>query len=399
MDAVRPESVGLSSERLKRVDAVLRRYVDEGKIAGALAMVARRARVAYAQCVGMMDIQASKAMRFDTLFRIQSMTKPITSVALMMLYEEGYFQLQTPVSRFIPEFANAKVLLGGDESNPELADLEQEITLWHLLTHTSGLSYGDDGNDPLDRMYQHRIHPIREQRSGVTLEQLVQELTRLPLAYQPGSAWRYSMATDVVGYLVQVISGIPFDEFLKQRILEPLEMHDTDFYVPQAKTERLSAVYGPSENGGLKVIDEPATSSYAQPTSCPLGARGLVSTGPDYLRFAQMLLNMGELEGRRLLGRKTVELMTLNHLPDGVHPYGLPAMGFGLGFGLCIDAARAHILTSLGSYFWGGAYSTSFRVDPKEELIGLLLLQFEPQGPFCPIRPDFRVAVYQSIVD
>ena len=398
MNTVKPEQVGCSSERLKRIGTVMQRYVNEDKIAGILAMVARRGQVVYSECFGMMDIEANKPMQFDTLFRIYSMTKPITSVAVMMLYEQGHFQLADPVSRFIPSFEDVKVLVNATESGLELANLEREITIRHLLTHTSGLSYGSDENDPLDKMYQKRIWRVLEQKPDTTLERMVQELAWLPLAHQPGSAWRYSMATDVLGYLVQAVSGMGFDDFLKQRIFEPLGMVDTDFYVPEEKIERFAANYGPGEEGGLKVIDAPATSRFARPTRHPSGGGGLVSTASDYVRFAHMLLNKGELDGVRLLGRKTIELMTMNHLPDEFHPFEDPSRGFGLGVSVLTDVARSQTLGSVGTYGWGGAANTVFWVDPQEELIGLLLLQFMPSDTY-PVESDFKVLVYQALVD
>jgi CubicO group peptidase (beta-lactamase class C family) len=398
MNTVKPDQVGCSPARLKRIGTAMQRYVDDDKIAGILAMVARRGQVVYSECFGMMDIEANKSMQFDTLFRIYSMTKPITSVAVMMLYEEGHFQLGDPILRFIPGFEDVKVLVKETESGLELANLEREITIWHLLTHTSGLSYGFDENDPVDKMYQKRIWRVLEQKPNTMLEQMIQELAWLPLAHQPGSAWRYSMATDVLGYLVQVVSGMPFGDFLKQRVFEPLGMVDTDFYVPQDKIERFAANYGPGEKGGLKVIDAPATSQFAKPTRHPSGGGGLVSTASDYVRFAQMLLNQGELDGVRLLGRKTIELMTMNHLPDEFHPFEDPSRGFGLGVGVLTDVARSQTLGSVGTYGWGGAANTIFWIDPQEELIGLLMLQFMPNNTY-PVVPDFRVLVYQSIVD
>ena len=399
MQTVKPEQVGLSSERLKRIDVAMQQYVDESKIAGILTMVARRGRMVHAECFGMMDVEANKPMQFDTIFRIYSMTKPITSVAVLMLYEEGYFHLTDPISRFIPGFEDVKVLVKATESGLELADLERPITVWHLLTHTAGLSYGGDESDPVDRLYQkHGLRAV-EQEPDTTLDQMIQELTQLPLAYHPGTAWRYSMATDVLGYLVQVVSGMPFEEFLKHRVFEPLGMVDTDFYVPEEKIARFAANYGPGEGDNLKVLDVPATSRFARPTRCPLGGEGLVSTAPDYMRFAQMLLNQGELEGVRLLGRRTVELMTMNHLPDNLHPDADPSLGFGLGAGVILDVVKSPVpMGSVGTYGWGGAANTFFWVDPQEELIGLLMCQLMPTGTY-PVRPDFIVAVNQSIVD
>jgi len=376
----------------------MQRYVDEAKVAGILAMAARYGQVMYAKCFGMMDIEAGKPMQFDTLFRIYSMTKPITSVAMLMLYEEGHFQLTDPVSRFIPEFEDLRVLVKATESGIELADLKQPVTIWHLLTHTSGLGYGLDQSDLLNRMYHERLWPFFAHQSDATLEEMVREVTRLPLAHQPGSAWRYSVATDVLGYLVQVISGMPFDDFLKQRIFEPLGMADTGFYVPGTKIVRLAANYGPGENGGLGLVDAPATSQYARPTRAPLGGVGLVSTAADYMRFAQMLLNKGELDGVRLLGRKTVELMTTSHYQPLGDLLFEDHSGFGLGVMVLEDVAKSRRLGSAGTYAWAGSATTFFWVDPQEHLIGLLMLQFLPIGTY-PVLLDFQVAVYQSIVD
>lgn len=398
MNVVNPEQVGCSSERMKRIGTLLQRYVDEDKIAGVQATVARRGHIVYNNAFGMMDIETERPMQLDTIFRIYSMTKPITSLAVMMLYEEGHFQLTDPVARFIPEFEDARVLVTETEAGLELANLEQEIAIWHLLTHTSGLSYGFDDNDPVDRHIQKHVWRMLEHHPETSLERMIRALARQPLAHQPGSAWRYSLATDVLGYLVEVVSGMPFADFLKQRILGPLGMADTDFYVPKDKVERFAANYGPGDQGGLKVIDAPATSKYTKPTSHPSGGGGLVSTATDYARFAQMLLNHGELDGTRLVGRKTVQLMTMDHLDNMMQPFDNPASGFGLGFSVLRDVARSRILGSVGTYGWGGAANTIYWADPQEELFALLMLQFMPSNTY-PVTSDFRVAVYQSIID
>jgi CubicO group peptidase (beta-lactamase class C family) len=398
MDTVTPESQGFSSARLNCIHAHMQGYVDAGKLSGIIAAIARRGQLVYRERHGKMDLEADKPMQFDTLFRIYSMSKPITSVAVMMLYEEGRFLLHDPASRFIPGFKHTKVFARETESGFELVNLEREITILDLLTHTSGLSYGFEPDLLyVDKLYQQRIWEARQEDREMTLEELVRELTRLPLAFQPGSAWRYSMATDVLGYLVQVVSDMPFDEFLRARIFEPLGMVDTDFYVPEAKVGRFAANYGPAKGGGIEVVDAPASSRYARPTLCPSGGGGLISTTADYLRFAQMMLNEGELDGVRLLGRKTVEWMAINHLPQGLHPWEDPGRGFGLGVGVQIDAARQN-LGSVGSYGWGGAAGTRFWVDPQEELIGLLMIQFMP-GDHYPIQDEFAVLAYQALVD
>ena len=399
MNTITPEEVGFSASRLNRIGTWMRGYVDQNKLPGMIAMVARRGEVVYLERVGMMDVEAAKPMQFDTIFRFYSMTKPITSVALMMLYEEGRFQLHDPVSKFIPQFAHVKVFAGATEAGFEVAELEREITIWHLLTHTAGLTYDFSEDSPVDAMYlEADLH-----QPDTTLEEMVHQLVKLPLVHQPGTAWRYSVATDVLGYLIEVISSMSLNVFLEQKILKPLGMEDTGFYVPEAKLGRFAAMYGPSEDGGIELLDAPATSQYAKPPRHLSGGHGLVSTASDYMCFCQMLLNGGESDGTRLLGRKTVELMTTNHLPDElipiqVQPHTLHGCGFGLGFRVLVNLAQAGRLGSEGEFGWGGAASTSFFIDPKEKLVGLLLTQLEPSR-YYPIRNEFKVLVYQALVD
>jgi CubicO group peptidase (beta-lactamase class C family) len=376
----------------------MRRYVDEGKLAGLITLVARRGQVVHLGRFGMMDLEAGKAMQMDTIFRIYSMTKPIASVASMMLYEEGLFLLSDPVSRFIPGFEEVKVYVDETESGLELADPEREMTIWHLLTHTSGLVYGNPEGTPVEKLVWQADREAEKSSSDESLEEWVERLVKLPLAHQSGSAWHYGLSTDVLGYLVEVVSGMSLDTFLERRIFEPLGMVDTGFYVPQSKVDRLAANYGPGEGGGIVVIDAPATSVFAKPRRFLSGGGGLVSTIYDYLRFAQMLLNGGTLDGTRLLGRKAIELMTINHLPAHMHPFEDPAVGFGLGVSVLVDVARSRSLGSVGRYGWGGAASTTFRIDPQEELIYILMTQFMPNGHY-PIADEFPVLVYQAIVD
>ncbi len=402
MNVVTPEEAGFSASRLSRVGAWMQGYVNQRKLPGAIAMVARCGKVVYLERFGMMDVEATKPMQFDTIFRIYSMTKPVTSVALMMLYEEGRFQLHDPISKFIPEFADVKVFAGADK---EGAELEREMTIRHLLTHTAGLTYDFFEDSPVDAMYREAemVSRLPFGKLQVPLQEMIQRLVKLPLVYQPGTAWRYSMATDVLGYLIEVISGVPLDTFFEQEIFKPLGMEDTDFYVPEAKLGRFAAMYGPTENDGIQLLDAPATSPFSKPTHCLSGGIGLVSTAADYARFAQMLLNGGELDGARLLGRKTVELMTTNHLPDELipiqlQPHTLHGCGFGLGFRVLVNVAQAGRLGSEGEFGWGGAASTSFFVDPKEDLFGLLLTQLMPSR-YYPIRNEFKVLVYQALRD
>jgi CubicO group peptidase (beta-lactamase class C family) len=284
-----------------------------------------------------------------------------------------------------------------------LTDLDREITLHDLMTHTSGLGYGLEDGGPVDRLYQ----DAKILRRDEPLAEKVKRLVKLPLWHQPGEGWTYSVATDVLGHVIEVIAGVPLDAYLKQRIFEPLGMVDTDFYVPQEKRERLAALYTLDKKGHLTPMqamdaDDPTASDWTEMAQRPeflSGGGGLVSTAADYLRFGEMLRNQGEWNGQRLLGRKTVALMTMNHLPAGVlHPFENPAMGFGLGVGVLMDVARSQALGSPGTFGWGGAASTDFWVDPKEDMIGLLLLQFMPSG-YYPIKSDFKVLAYQALVD
>jgi CubicO group peptidase (beta-lactamase class C family) len=403
MEPITPEDVGFSASRLNRVGVVMQGYVDEGKLPGVIAIVARHGRIVYRERFGMMDVDADKPMQLDTIFRIYSMTKAVASVALMMLYEEGRFQLHDPVARFIPEFAGVKVLVDAAGADPAIADLEREITVKHLLTHTAGFTYDFFDDSPVDGMYRDASLVDRLGLFDLSREAFVEKLSALPLVYQPGDAWRYSMATDVLGCVIEVVAGVTLDTFLEDRIFGPMRMEDTGFYVPDAKLERFAAMYGPTEGGGLKLLDAPATSPFRKPPRFLSGGIGLVSTAADYLRFAQMLLDGGELEGARLLGRKTVELMTTNRLPDELipitmHPHTLHGCGFGLGFRVVVNGAQAGLLTSEGEYGWGGAASTSFFIDPKEELIGLLLTQLMPSRTY-PNRNQFKVLVGQALVD
>jgi CubicO group peptidase (beta-lactamase class C family) len=402
MDTITPEEAGFAADRLDRIGAVMQGYVDEGKLPGVIAMVARHGKIVYRERFGMMDVEAATPMQFDTIFRIYSMTKALASVALMMLYEEGRFQLRDPVSRFIPEFAGVKVLVDAAGASPAVTDLEREITFKHLLTHTAGFTYDFFDDSPVDGMYRDASFVDRLGLFDLSREAFIEKLAALPLVFQPGDGWRYSMATDVLGCLIEVVAGVTLDRFLEDRIFGPLGMEDTGFHVPEAELERFAAMYSPAEQGGLKLLDAPATSPFRKPPRFLSGGIGLVSTAADYLRFTQMLLNGGEFEGTRLLGRKTVELMTTNHLPDELtpirmQPHTLHGCGFGLGFRVVVNAAQAGLLTSEGEYGWGGAASTSFFVDPQEDLIGLLLTQLMPSRTY-PNRDQFKVLVGQALV-
>ena len=381
-----PEDVGMSTSRLGRVAPVMQRWVDDGKIPGALTMIARKGRLVHFEKFGTQDVATAKPIGFDTIFRIYSMTKPITSIAVMMLYEEGHFQLGTPVSELIPAFKDMQIYTEGGAA---IVDAETEMTIKHLLTHTSGLIYGGDGEHPIHQRYRDANYYRGD------LAYMASELGKIPLYHDPGAAWNYGMSTDVLGYLVEVVSGMPFAEFLKNRIFEPLGMNDTAFSVPEEKADRYMTLYEPTEEGGIQVIEN------APVSSGPLsffhsGGAGLQSTAADYLRFCQMLLNDGELDGERLLGRKTVELIRLNHISDEWQPLERTGCGFGLGFAVVTDVADTHSLGSLGTYSWGGLASTTFWIDPVEELIGILMTQLIGDSPF---HAQFRVLTYQAITD
>jgi len=401
-----PEEAGLSSERLKRINRVMQGYVERRELAGIITIVARQGRVVHFERYGVKDFESTEPLRFDSIFRIYSMTKPVTSAAVMMLYEEGLFQLDDPVEKFIPEFGEIKVFEKTGDGY-KLTDLKRKITVKDLLLHTSGLNY----SFPEDSDFQRLQRKINSEKHTGTLKEMVRKLVKLPVSHQPGEKWQYStLSTDILGYLVEVLSDLPFDRFLEQRIFKPLGMKDTGFYVPGEKISRFTALYGPPENSGerLKLIDAPETSHYtAGPPSYFSGGGGLVSTAPDYVRFAQMMLNGGELEGRRLLSRKTVELMTANHLPDEMIPFGFntPELeyvtrgyGFGLGYAVLIDVAKSETLGSKGTYRWAGAANTDHWIDPEEKLIGIILTQFMPNG-YYPIDRQFKVLVYQAIDD
>ncbi len=398
------EALGLSSQRLARIDGWMDRLVEDGKLAGLSVTVARRGGVAYRRCSGLADQARGTAMAEDTIVRIYSMTKPLTSLAIMMLYEEGRFQLDDPITRFLPEFRDQRVLAGGARGRVETVPAVRDITFRDLLTHTAGLTYGFMESTLVDGMY--RSEGVDFQSSDATLAEVVERATRLPLLAQPGTAWNYSIATDVLGHLVAVVSGRSFEDFLQERVIRPLGMTDTGFQVPAEKLPRFAANYARGPDGRLALIDDPATSRFLQPGRICSGGGGLCSTAGDYLRFCRLMLNKGELDGTRLLGRKTVELMTANHLGGDMAAMGQPrfsessyeGIGFGLGFSVMLDPARAQVLGTPGEYAWGGAASTAFWIDPAEEMAVILLTQLMPSSTY-PIRRELRVLTYQAIID
>ena len=404
---VKPEDVGLSSSRLARIGDHMKRYIDAGKIAGTLTLVARRGQVAYLEPQGHLEIERRRLVTADAVWRIYSMTKPITSVGLMMLYEEGRFQLDDPVHRFIPSWQNLRVFVGGNYPTFKTAPVERPMTIRDLLSHTSGLTYGFMERTNVDAAYR-KLGVADQTRSGYTLQDMVDTLAELPLEFSPGTRWNYSVATDVIGHLIEVISGQRLDAYLRERILDPLGMRDTGFVLEDQQVARFAANYERQGDGSLKMIDNPEQSSYRK-RSFFSGGGGLLSTAPDYFRFTSMLQNMGELDGTRLLGRKTVELMTMNHLPGGQDLTDLAqagmftetayaGVGFGLGFSVQQSPARAQILGSVGEFAWGGAASTAFWIDPAEDLIVIFMTQLMPSSSY-PLRRELRVLTYASLVD
>jgi CubicO group peptidase (beta-lactamase class C family) len=403
----RSEDVGLSSEQLARVDQHLQnRYIESEKIAGTLTLVARHGKIAYLSPQGMMDRERGKPMNSDTIFRIYSMTKPITSVALMMLYEQGHFQLQDQVHKFIPEWRDLRVFQAGNHPNFATTPPERSMTIRDLMTHMSGLTYGFMENTNVDAAY--RKLEVGGSEKGGTLREMIEKLAKLPLEFSPGTRWNYSVSTDVVGYLVEVISGMRFDEYLQTKIFDPIGMEDTGFWVPPEKVDRFAANYSRWVGKTTQLEDDPADSPYTRPPTFFSGGGGLVSTAMDYYRFCQMLLNGGQLNGIRILGRKTIELMTLNHLPGGqdltdlsMSNYSETAsegFGFGLGFSIHLSSDRSQIIGSPGEYAWGGAASTLFWIDPVEDLIVIFLTQFMPNATFN-FRGQLKAFIYPAIID
>lgn len=398
LQTVTPESVGMSSERLESLDQLNRRYVEEGKLAGAMTMVARHGKTVHVNAAGTYGVDNDKPLSEDTLFRIYSMTKPVTAVALMMLYEEGAFQLSDPVSKFLPQFKSMKVW-----KEDHLEDAQREITMHHLLTHTSGLSYGV-GKSAVDQAYQEA-----ELLSAGDLDELIDKVATLPLVHEPGERWTYGISSDVLGAVAEKISGQTYAEFLKTRIFDPLGMSDTFFYVPDDKMDRFSTNHvWNHETNELSAFpdDEPLNHSYFGSIFFA-GGHGLVSTIDDYMKFAEMLRKGGESNGARILSPKTIQFMTMNHLESvtassasGSSPaLDLPSigrgLGFGIGFGIVGNPAEAGVISSPGTYFWGGHAGTIFWVDPEEDLIAIGMLQLLA-SPW-PYRREMMVATYQAI--
>jgi CubicO group peptidase (beta-lactamase class C family) len=413
---MKPEKVGMSSARLARLDEVMkRRYVDSGYLPGMLTYVYRKGHLVHTGMCGQMDLARGKPMREDAIFRIYSMSKPITAVALMMLVEEGLIGLDEAVNTHIPAWKNLGVYASGVPSLLAAAPpsfmttpLLRPMKVVDLATHTSGLTYGFMMRTAVDAAYR-KAKVIDRQTPG-GLSEMIDQLAQIPLDFSPGTAWNYSVSIDVLGYLVEKLSGMSFGEFLRARLFEPLGMNDTAFYVPSDKTERFASCYQPETGGGLKLQDAARESTYAKPPILESGGGGLASTAHDYLRFCRMMLNGGALDGVQILSPKTVALFSLNYLPDGreVADMSLPGMfsesgyagvGFSLGCGVNVNVAKTRLPGSLGEYFWGGAAATAFWIDPKEELTVVFMTQVIGSEARLTLRRDLRTLVYSAMTE
>jgi CubicO group peptidase (beta-lactamase class C family) len=389
-----PESVGLSSAKLNEARQAVQSLVDQKEIAGAVLVVARRGKVVQLDAVGVMDVGSGKPMKPDTIFRIFSMTKPVTTVAAMILVDEGKIQLDDPVAKYLPEFKDLRVHTGkGDET----VDVKRPMTVRDLMRHTSGLTYAFAGSTPVEQLYQ----KSKVLDPGDSLQELVAKLGKIPLLHQPGTRFQYSVSTDVLGRVVEVASGKSLDAFFEERIFKPLDMKDTGFWVPEAKLARFPAVHGGSK-GELKVTETAADSRYRKKPVFLSGGGGLVSTARDYLRFCQMLLNGGELDGARLLRKETVQSMIQNQLPDeampvSIGPLKLPGTGFGLGFGVVVTADKTKPVGAIGEYFWGGAASTHFWISPSHELAVVVMEQYMPFNQR--LQAAVKPIVYQAVAE
>jgi CubicO group peptidase (beta-lactamase class C family) len=394
LPSAKPESVGMSSERLGRLAAATHGWVDEGRIAGVVTLVARRGHIVHLDAYGMADIEHNEPMTKGTFFRLWSMTKPVTSVALLTLYEEGKFQLSDPLSRYLPEFADLKVFTGVDQQGGLLLeDPVRAPTMHDVFRHTAGFSYGAVP-EPIQKLMQPSPY------SEPSLEALAKRVAAVPLIYQPGTRWVYSFSHDIQARLVEVLSGMSFDAYTRERIFEPLGMNEVVFGLPADLANRFANTYSPDETGKLVATDTPEKTTYNLP---PFGGTSLSGHVMDYARFAQMLVNSGELDGARILSPTTVDLMARNHLPDGVVRGAAgggeaSGEGYGLGVRVVIDPAKAGNLTSAGTFGWSGAAGTHFFVDRDKELTAIFMIQRQGRGGGG-MSDQFETLVYQAIVD
>lgn len=399
-----PEQLGFSKERLARIKNWMQGYIDKAKLPGATTLVARHGEVVFSETLGYGDLEKKKPLTPDSILRFYSMTKPITAVAVMILYEHGLFQLDDPISAFIPAFKDMTIYRSGPAENPITEPATRPITIQNLMTHTSGLTYGIGNEGVIPELYvknQTEFYP----QDG-PLELAVNRLAGIPLEFNPGSQWEYSVSFDVLGRLVEVVSGKALDVFFREKIFEPLGMIDTDFYVPKTKWDRFVSLYGNTPESTLSLLESPENSPLTGKVETFSGGGGLVSTLADYFCFTEMLRRKGELNNQQLLGRKTVDLMTCNHLPGDLADMGQPTfcettyegIGFGLGMSVLLNPAKAKIVGSPGEYAWGGYASTAFWIDPVEDLTVIFLTQLIPSSTY-PIRRELRVLTYQALID
>jgi CubicO group peptidase (beta-lactamase class C family) len=389
----RPQRAGLSPDRLERIDAVMQQYVDEQRIPGVVTLVAREGRIVYHKAFGMADIEAERPMTTDNLFRIASMSKPITATAVMILYEQGKFLLNDPVSKYIPEFANPQVLVWAVDGTTTREPARQEITIRHLLNHTSGITYDDS---PLGPLYKEAGIATGLGPTDQTIEQVIKKLAKLPLISHPGEEMHYGLSMDVLGYFVEVISGRDFNTFCQEEIFTPLKMTSTYFVVPEEQLAKVARMYRLTATGELREDADPAFLTSQKFFS---GGAGLVSTAADYCRFAQMILNGGQLDGVHILGRKTVELMTSNSGGELYAPFRYNTGDkMGYGFGIRSERGQFDELESLGMYGWDGAFFTRFWIDPTEDLVAVFMVQMNNYWS-ADLATKYRVLVYQAIVD
>jgi CubicO group peptidase (beta-lactamase class C family) len=403
-----PGDVGIDAGRLERIDSHFSAYVDDGRLPGYQLTISRHRKVAHLSSYGMADIEAARPVESDTIFRIYSMSKPITSVAAMMLYERGAFELTDPISTWLPEFAAPRVYVGGPATNPATVPATEPIRVWHLLTHTAGLTYPFHRVDVTDEIYRLGGFDIGAEPSGLDLAGTIAAYAKFPLAFQPGTEWLYSVATDVLGRLVEVWSGQSLDVFLDDEIFHPLGMADTGFHVPEHDHDRLAALYAMGPSLTEKVRYDALGEPYKHVPQWFSGGGGLVSTSADYLRFVRMLLGGGALEGTRLLSPRTVRYMSRNHLPGGadLQAFGRPlfaetrydGVGFGLGLAVTEDPVAAKVLSGTAESYWGGMASTAFWVDPTEDLAVVFMTQLMPSSTY-PLRSQLRQLVYSALVD
>lgn len=398
MSLAAAEKVGMSAEKLAKVVPALQQLVDDKKIPGAIVMVARHGKIVLHDAVGMRDIESAKPMETDSILRFYSMTKAITSVSVMMLVEDGEIGLDDPVAQYVPQLAGLRVFSEKVGDELKQVDSEREMTVRDLLRHTSGLTYGFFGDSPIDKAYLRDA--VLDDDS--TLQEMAEKLSALPLLYQPGTSFNYSVSTDLLGHIVEVVSGQQLDEFFEQRVFQPLDMRDTGFHVASEKVDRFANNYGPAIPGrGLTVIDSASNSKYLKPRKLYSGGGGLASTARDYMRFCQMLLNKGELEDERLLKASTVEEMTKNQLPAGAYPVTLggsrDGVGFGLGFSVVVEITDWTQWCHVDEYGWGGAASTHYWISPRDDLAVVVLTQYMPFS--FQLESTVKPLVYDAIVE